>query len=394
MMRKLLTGLLFLFCAGAGAAANWPDTISSDSNLYIAVNNCATTLSSNITSTHTTITVADTSCFPTVGYATIGTEAFSYTGKTATTFTGCTRGADSTSAASHTAAEVVFHAVIAAHHNALKDELIAMSTFFFEGSTVHIDTTNVRVGISTNTPSCPFHVKSSTYQVYLQQDNIDNGWNIFANQSDGNLDFLRFGEGASPSHNTRMSIDTNGNVGIGTGSPSSKLDVEVTGGNIADFNSTAGAGGYITLQRSGAIFSYIGNSASLVGAGATDDLGIRSENGINICTNGSTSKVFISTNGTTFLTGAAPYITFDVVATTPTTQANHVSIWGVNEASGEMKVLDGAGNVTKISPHNEKGEWVFQSENVKTGRRLFVNMEKFIRAMEKFTGEKFIIESN
>ncbi len=49
----------------------------------------------------TTITVDSTSTFPLSGRMTIGSEDIDYTGTTATTFTGCTRGANSTSAASH-----------------------------------------------------------------------------------------------------------------------------------------------------------------------------------------------------------------------------------------------------------------------------------------------------
>ena len=49
----------------------------------------------------TTITVDSTSTFPSSGRMTIDSEDIDYTGTTATTFTGCTRGANSTSAASH-----------------------------------------------------------------------------------------------------------------------------------------------------------------------------------------------------------------------------------------------------------------------------------------------------
>ena len=44
---------------------------------------------------------------------------------------------------------------------------------------------------------------------------------------------------------------------------------------------------------------------------------------------------------------------------------------------------------TKISPHNEDAEWIYYSENVKTGKRVKVNMEKMIRRLEQITGETF-----
>jgi len=58
-------------------------------------------------------------------------------------------------------------------------------------------------------------------------------------------------------------------------------------------------------------------------------------------------------------------------------------------ATAELFVKDGAGNITQISPHNEHAEWIYYSENVKTGKRVKVNMEKMIRRLEEITGETF-----
>ena len=61
----------------------------------------STLLNGGINDSVTTITVDSTTGFETAGTITIGSENITYTGKTSTTFTGCTRGADSTSAAAH-----------------------------------------------------------------------------------------------------------------------------------------------------------------------------------------------------------------------------------------------------------------------------------------------------
>ena len=66
-----------------------------------------TALDGGINDAVTTITVDSTSTFPSSGRMTIGSEDIDYTGVTATTFTGCTRGANSTSAASHSDDAVV-----------------------------------------------------------------------------------------------------------------------------------------------------------------------------------------------------------------------------------------------------------------------------------------------
>ena len=60
----------------------------------------STTTSTTHTDSVTTITVASTTGFDSAGTIVIGNETITYTGVTSTTFTGCTRGASSTTAAS------------------------------------------------------------------------------------------------------------------------------------------------------------------------------------------------------------------------------------------------------------------------------------------------------
>lgn len=110
--------------------AVFPTGTSTDADLYIGVNNLSTVLTDNpLTAGATTVNVSSTTGFPTVGIITIDLEAIEYTGTTATSFTGCTRGFDGTTAASHPVSTTVFHDIPAAHHNVLKDEVIAIETY-------------------------------------------------------------------------------------------------------------------------------------------------------------------------------------------------------------------------------------------------------------------------
>ncbi len=62
--------------------------------------------------------------------------------------------------------------------------------------------------------------------------------------------------------------------------------------------------------------------------------------------------------------------------------------------AGDLYVMDSANNETLIGPHDpETGEWIFFSKNVKTGKTVRVNMEKLVKAVEKLTGETFMVES-
>lgn len=108
--------------------SSFPGSNPSDSTLWVAVNIVSNNLDGGINDAITTVTVDDASSFPSSGYIVIDTEVIKYSGTTGTSFTGCTRGADGTSAAVHTDGTVVYHNWVADHHNALKDEIIAIAT--------------------------------------------------------------------------------------------------------------------------------------------------------------------------------------------------------------------------------------------------------------------------
>ena len=122
--------------------ANFPSSLSTDSNLYVAVNGIQTTLAASILATDTTIQLTSTSGFPATGYVTIdNSEVVSYTGISGPNLTGCTRGADGTTAAPHTLGVTVGATIVAAHHNLLKNEVIAIETALGTGYTQSVTAT-------------------------------------------------------------------------------------------------------------------------------------------------------------------------------------------------------------------------------------------------------------
>jgi len=164
MKRLIIAGVVGIALFGiAFATANFPASVSTDANLYVAVNNCYTTLSVTISASTPIISAITTANFPSVGYILIENEAIKYTAKTGVSFTGCTRGSDGTSATTHASGKSIYLSIIAAHHNVLKDEVKAIESYFLEGSTIHIDTTNVRVGINNATPAHTLDVGGSIY---------------------------------------------------------------------------------------------------------------------------------------------------------------------------------------------------------------------------------------
>ena len=76
----------------------------------------------------------------------------------------------------------------------------------------------------------------------------------------------------------------------------------------------------------------------------------------------------------------------------PSTQAY---LYAVNDSESEkvhLFTMDAGGSETRLGPHNSDGEWEYFSRNIHTGKTIKINMEKMIRKLEKFTGEKFIEE--
>ena len=80
--------------------------------------------------------------------------------------------------------------------------------------------------------------------------------------------------------------------------------------------------------------------------------------------------------------------------TAPTVQGADQAYLYAKDSSAESHIytMDEGGNETKLGPHNEDGEWEFYSRNIKTGKVMRVNMERMIKKLEEFTGEKFIEE--
>lgn len=130
----------------------WPTSVATDANLFVAVNSLETTLSSAIDNVVTTIPLTSVVGFPTAGAIAIDLEVIFYTGISGSSLTGCTRGADGTVAASHLILAPVAAAIVAYHHNVLKDEIEALeSSLNLTASKALISNVSGRVDVSTVT---------------------------------------------------------------------------------------------------------------------------------------------------------------------------------------------------------------------------------------------------
>lgn len=118
--------------------ANYPTTLDNDGSLLVAANFVRSTVASDMSNVQNTIPLADASTFPDPAGATYYVvidaatsslrEICGYTGKSANTLTGVTRGQRGTSNFAHLTGVLVEQNIIDAYHEFVKAALIAVET--------------------------------------------------------------------------------------------------------------------------------------------------------------------------------------------------------------------------------------------------------------------------
>lgn len=155
--------------------ASYPSSAAGDAQLYVAVNNKTTTLTSGIDAVVTTIPVASTSGFPSSGFVTVDLEIIAYTSVNATNFLGATRGADGSTATSHSMNALVSHNIVAAHHNALKDETIAV-----EADLVAIQSALTPTAAASTATSVLNRISQIVHRFILLNTSTSNWYDVYA----------------------------------------------------------------------------------------------------------------------------------------------------------------------------------------------------------------------
>jgi hypothetical protein len=127
----------------------------------------------------------------------------------------------------------------------------------------------------------------------------------------------------------RMRITSGGNVGIGTSSPSAKLQVLTSGTGIAQFGSESANGGWIRFTRStSTVFGYLGSGIELVTGGGANDFALTAESSnILFATSGGNERMRITSGGNVGIGTTSPNYPISVKQNV---NANAV-IYGINE---------------------------------------------------------------
>lgn len=214
----------------------YPDDKASEGSFYILRNNTHTVLNGGISSGATEMTLGSSSEFPGKGYVTIGEEAILYTSNdTATSvLSGLTRGADSTTAATHLDGTPVYANFVAAHHNSMKDHLIAIEDDLVDKFSTGVwgfrnriingeprfDQRNGGAGVSVN---------AASYGYALDR------WYMTGHPADGVFSVSRSATTPPPGfNNTMLFTVTTADASIGV-TQGYLFSQRVEGANIADF---------------------------------------------------------------------------------------------------------------------------------------------------------------
>ena len=205
--------------------------------------------------------------------------------------------------------------------------------------------------------------------------------------------------GGSVTANGHISVAAGKSLAIGGASvgTSEGILLQTTGGSVSGYirtkNTSASSG-----EVNGLVFSNnLGTLLTLdvFSSGAPSTIANRARFVLEDRTDADLEFQTVGAHPITFKTGAVERfradengngINFTAVTTTPTASATQAFLWPVSVGgSAELKVMDGGGSITQISPHRGD-EWIFESVNQFTGKRVYFEMEKLMPILAAMAG--------
>ena len=281
------------------------------------------------------------------------------------------------------------------------------------------------VGIGTTTPGNALDVSNANYPalsvhrqangtnygsgITFDLNNASNARKTYAlmyggittNTAGAEDGFIQFQTITAGTLTDKFRITKDGSVGIMTTNPKQTLSVIGNGVFGAEIDPSSYSKGLSVVSNSGTPVSLL-IWQSGIGSG---HIGVKTNDSnfyiVNSYTTGNLADspgIAIDTKGNVGIgtpspgggTGSSILSLYNTSAV-PTALTNAVHIYA---SGGRGYCMDSLGNLTLTTPHDPvTGEWIFYSENVKTGKVVRINMEQLVKAVEEATGKKFMTET-
>jgi len=234
----------------------------------------------------------------------------------------------------------------------------------FDTNTLFVDVSANNVGIGTTSPAQKLDVSSAgTTRIQVKNTNLTSSGLYVAEDSTG----AQFNElGAYPmrfhtSGTERMRIDSSGNVGIGTTSPSAPLDAHGSAALVANFNGTNANGGYVRFQNSGTSIGDIGAGAQVFSGGTAGDFGITSRSGNLVFGTSTTERARIDSSGNVGIGTTSPSAPFhaNVSGTLPSIAGSTVGLFS-RSANCDVSIIAGSTHLARVNFGDNSSETVGQ----------------------------------
>ena len=204
------------------------------------------------------------------------------------------------------------------------------------------------VGIGLTTPTVKLTLKSASNVPALrivQDTNSNYGWSYQAESTTGGLYLNRFSGGSDTA--TYMVVDTSGNVGIGTSSPTQRLTVFTSGSNFTTLRAQNGTSSFDFAQdpNGEGLVGQNGAYAIRFATNASERMRIDSSGNVGIGTSSPAAKLHVLSSGLTVDAGTAQLVTRN---DGPYISIGHQNWAGTSYAAIGGTVQDGGGNTRGV----------------------------------------------